>query len=164
MTTIAVDLRTKQMASDSRVTCGDSFYETDKIFECEDGSLIGFCGGLADALLFVEWMKAGAVRSERPSYAESTFKALVLNHEGLASWGSDCVRMPMRGREFYAMGSGGQAAMGAMYAGAEIGHAIKIATLCDENSGGAVIVKQYAPRDPAKPAEKPKARRARSRN
>lgn len=156
MTTIVADLRTNQMAADSRVTSGNAFYESQKLFESPDGALIGVAGSMNDALLFVEWYQAGADRTQRPVWESDEFEALVLNEAGLARWNKDCMRLPVKGRQFYAIGSGGYAAMGAIYAGADLVEAIKIAAKCDLGTGGQVVIKELAshPRAKARRAEK----------
>lgn len=146
MTTIAVDVRAGKMASDSRISCGDAHYESDKLFVCPDGSLIGIAGYLIDAKRFVRWMQDGADENAKPQFADDYFTALVLNASGLSKWDSNCIEIPMNNASFYAIGSGGHVAMGAMHAGASVERAIEIAGLCDSGTGGATVVKEFKPK------------------
>jgi ATP-dependent protease HslVU (ClpYQ) peptidase subunit len=143
MTTVAVDLDTMEMACDSRCTSGDPDFSTQKIFKSPDGTLIGFAGNVNDALNFVEWYQAGADRSNKPEFTEKgSFSALTLNKEGCSTWDNDCMRIAMCSR-FYAIGSGGMAAMTARHLGKSIEECVQIACIIDSQSGGPVIVQEY---------------------
>jgi ATP-dependent protease HslVU (ClpYQ) peptidase subunit len=143
MTTVAVDLDRMAMACDSRCTSGDPDFSTQKIYKSPDGTLIGFAGNVNDALIFVEWFQAGADRSNKPEFTEKgSFSALTLNKDGCSTWDNDCMRIAMCSR-FYAIGSGGMAAMTARHCGKSIEECVHIACLMDSQSGGPVIVQEY---------------------
>ena len=65
--------------------------------------------------------------------------ALVLSREGLFYWASNLVPEPIE-RGFHAIGSGGNAALGALLAGAQVKRAVEIATEVDTSSGGEVVL------------------------
>lgn len=142
MTTIAVDLDRQAMASDSRCTSGDPDFATKKIYKAKDGTLIGYAGTVVDGIRFCEWIQAGADRSALPTFNEADFSALTLNKDGCLTWDYNCVPMEMRSR-FYAIGSGGMAAMTAHFLGYTLEDSVDIACQIDSKSGAPIVVEFY---------------------
>lgn len=136
MTTIAADARKGCMACDSMTSTGDSWWPSTKVYRVPD-ALIGGAGEAAAVRQFVSWYADGQ-RSPRPKIAD-TFCALVLTKEGLFYWASNLVPEPIE-RGFHAIGSGGNAALGALLAGAAVQKAVQIACEVDTSSGGEVFV------------------------
>lgn len=136
MTTIAADAKRGLMACDSMASTADSWWPTTKVHRTPD-ALIGGAGETAAIRLFVAWYKDGQ-RLPKPKLPD-TFCCLVLNGEGLYYWASNLVPEPIE-RGFHAIGSGGNAALGAMLAGANVKKAVEIATQVDTGSGGEVIL------------------------
>jgi hypothetical protein len=136
MTTIASDAKRGLMAADSMTSTSDSWWPSTKIHRVE-GALIGGAGEAASIRQFVTWYSDGQ-RMPKPKIADN-FCALVLNAEGLFYWASNLVPEPIE-RGFHAIGSGGNAALGALLAGANVKRAVEIACLVDTGSGGEVVL------------------------
>lgn len=114
------------MAADSQVTSGNRKSHTLKIYKV-DGDIIGFCGGLEDGLLFVDWYKH---KGDKPSMEED-FGALVLCKDGtMFEYGSKLVKSEIK-EPFASIGSGSDIAIGAMEMGADPKQAVKIAAKWD---------------------------------
>ncbi len=124
MTCIAV--RNGVMAADSQVTHQSLRTAGEKLFQVGD-DLVGICGDLTAALVFVDWYADR--ESRRPDLTqENEFEALVLTGEGLTYWTANLRPQTIR-QEFYAIGSGSHLAIGAMARGASAKQAVLIA--CD---------------------------------
>lgn len=124
MTTIAMNK--DMMAGDSQVTSGNRKSRTQKIHKV-DGDIIGFCGGLEDGLLFVDWYKH---KGDKPPIDED-FGALVLTKSGeMYEYGSKLVKAEIK-EPFASIGSGSDIAIGAMEMGANPRDAVKIAAKWD---------------------------------
>ena len=124
------------MVSDSKVTLegqrGDSMYEAQKIQE-KNGELIG-CAGTNDHIeVFMKWY--GSKRKKPILPKDADFEALILKKDGRLvlydeTFSYDAIKNP-----FYAIGSGGSAALGALHMGATLEQAIEIACKIDPASG-----------------------------
>lgn len=136
MTTIAADARKGLMACDSMTSTGDSWWPSTKVHRVAD-ALIGGAGEAASIRQFASWYADGQ-RSPKPKIGDN-FCALVLSREGLFYWASNLVPEPIE-RGFHAIGSGGNAALGALLAGAQVKRAVEIATEVDTSSGGEVVL------------------------
>lgn len=135
MTTIAADSRRGLMASDSMASTSDAWWPCTKIHRVP-GALIGGAGDVSAVRQFVAWYGDGQ-RLPKPKIPDS-FCALVLTPEGLSYWASNLDPVPIE-RGFHAIGSGGNAALGAMLAGANVQKAVQIACQVDTASGGEVV-------------------------
>lgn len=139
MTTVAV--RGGFMAADTQATDGGGIKctKTQKIFVAND-CVIGICGALFDALVFVEWFK-DPKKNRKPCLSnEADFLALVLRPDRRVElWTANLVPNEVT-EDYYAIGSGGAVAMGAMYCGATAEKAVEAAIKWDGNTGGTVIV------------------------
>lgn len=135
MTTIAAT-RTK-MVSDSQVTMegasGDRKYQAQKIQVHPNGDLVGCAGANEQIEAFMKWY---GTKKKKPQFPKDTdFEALILTKKGqLIAYDETLSRDVLVG-DFYAVGSGGSAALGALYAGATIESAVEIATRIDPYSG-----------------------------
>jgi len=136
MTTIAADAKRGLMAADSMTSTSDSWWPSTKVHRAGD-ALIGGAGEAAVIRQFVAWYSDGQ-RLPKPRLSD-TFCALVLNPDGLFYWASNLVPEPIE-RGYHAIGSGGNAALGAMLAGANVKKAVEIATQVDTGSGGEVVL------------------------
>lgn len=124
------------MACDSMTSTGDAWWPSTKVYRT-GATLIGGAGEAAAVRQFVTWYADGQ-RSPKPKIAD-TFCALVLDKDGLFYWASNLVPEPIE-RGFHAIGTGGNAALGAMLAGANCKRAVEIACEVDTSSGGEVIL------------------------
>jgi hypothetical protein len=141
MTTICADAPRGMMACDSMTSTSDSWWPSTKVYRAGD-ALIGGAGEAASVRQFVTWYADGQ-RLPRPKIADN-FCALVLSKEGLSYWASNLVPEPIE-RGFHAIGSGGNAALGAMLAGANAKRAVEIACEVDTSSGGEVVLHKLKP-------------------
>lgn len=134
MTTIAANR--DRMVSDSKVTMegghGDRVYQAQKIVIYK-GDLIGCAGANEQIEAFLKWY---GTKKKKPQFPRDTdFEALVLTKEGrLLAYDETLSRDVVTG-DFYAIGSGGSAALGALYAGVSIETAVEIACRIDPHSG-----------------------------
>lgn len=135
MTTVAADWKRGLMACDSMTSTVDAWWPSTKVYRV-DGALIGGAGEASSIRSFVAWYADGQ-RLPKPKLGN--FCALVLNADGLFYWASDLVAEPIE-RGFHAIGSGGNAALGAMLAGANVQKAVQIACQVDTSSGGDVVL------------------------
>jgi hypothetical protein len=124
------------MACDSMTSTSDAWWPSTKVHRTSD-ALIGGAGESAAIRQFVAWYSDGQ-RVPKPKLPDS-FCVLVLTGEGLFYWASNLVPEPIE-RGFHAIGSGGNAALGAMLAGANVKKAVEIATTVDPGSGGEVVL------------------------
>lgn len=135
MTTIVANR--EAMASDQRLTGGPMF-KAQKIQRIR-GSLYGGCGNWEQVLKMFEWFRNPDMRPEWKF--EPEFEIIQLSPQGLFLWGSEMVAMQIT-QGFYACGSGGHYAMGALENGADLKTAIRIASKYDEATGhGVQLVK-----------------------
>ncbi len=122
MTIIAY--RAGVMAADTCVT--DSFITNGVKLYKKQGHIIGFCGEVAQALVFVDWF-FNQKKNRKPDLASETgWEAMVLNKDGVTTWDRSLRPIPMDDH-FYAVGSGSLLAMGAMEHGASASQAVAIA-------------------------------------
>lgn len=129
MTTIVANR--KGMAADMRAAGAGAVFKTAKLHRV-NGSIIGFCGSIEQALQFIEWRRHP---DTKPTFNEPDFIAIELTADGrLVWWGSEMVAVPIED-DHYAVGSGAAYALGAMAAGATVKKAIQIAATYDANTG-----------------------------
>ena len=141
MTTIACNLF--EMAADTRVSIHDPVKESIVVFpstkiERINNALIGSSGDFQAGVRFHDWMRAGQPR-KKPRLCKD-FRALMLKADGI--WtieGPDDTWMRVDS-EFYAIGSGGKVAIGALKFGASPKDAVEAAKEWDAWSGGKVTV------------------------
>ena len=60
MTTIAIDLKKRIVAADSKCSWGEKSYSIHKIFQLPNGTVIAFAGYTTAAMMFVRWYSEGA--------------------------------------------------------------------------------------------------------
>lgn len=162
MTTVVVDTQRMAIASDSQCT-GHTTFETQKIFTLDDGTLVGICGIVNDALKFVDWVRRGCDMAAIPTFS-GDFEAMTVGANGVHCWDGACMAISVTGR-YFSMGSGSRYALGALHCGRTIEEAIAVAAALDPGTGGTIVSKTYkaiAPRavPRRKPAPKPAAKPA----
>lgn len=142
MTTIAFDGKT--MACDTRVTCGDTFYNTDtKIYENDD-YVMGVAGDAGVGTMLVQVSNILAMRTY-----EYNFQAIVYEKHTRhvfyvsfdKSWESNSYVVPIVD-SYFAVGSGADFARAAMECGYSAQGAVAVASKFDMNTGGRIITKQ----------------------
>ena len=137
MTTVAY--RDGVMACDSLLTGGFKSVIKDKVIKGRDAT-VGFCGDAIAAYSSAMYL-AGEVQDRPAASSKDDVLFLVYRDGDLFLADSELRELPLDGNKFYAIGSGEQAAMTAMYMGASATEAVKMAIKVDENSGGRV--KEY---------------------
>jgi ATP-dependent protease HslVU (ClpYQ) peptidase subunit len=128
MTTVAADARKGVMVADTMVSDGDVKSKMTKIIRHGD-ELIGVAGELCQVEPWLKWYRSG-MRGRKPR--SGTFSALVLGPSGLAHYeGTDKTTVE---QEFFAIGSGGKAALALMHAGHSCQESVEVTCLVDANS------------------------------
>lgn len=141
MTTIAY--RAGVLAADSRVSItteggGDRFFDRSKKLIRKGNAIIALAGESSPGMVFAAWYGSGKKPPSRLIDGGADFTALVLTPKGLFEYDAYCE--PERvDEEFYAIGSGAKAALGAMHMGASAIQAIEIAMKIDPSTGGRVM-------------------------
>ena len=133
MTTIAWDGKT--LAADT--LCAGSFRMQNvvKIFKVKK-DLVGFSGDMQEGYSFLEWYKAGCKPDEKPTITGS-FSGIVVRGSRCYWVESNLIPAEVHdGR--YALGTGSDFAMAAMYCGKTAKEAVEIAIYFDVHSGGEV--------------------------
>ena len=136
MTTIAY--RSGVLAGDSQAT-DDQLWQTNKIHRLSTSAgklLVGFAGDTFAALVFIEWLKND--QSRKPDISNEDFEAIVVAETGRVTiWNQSLIPWSPEGK-FFAIGSGGKVAMGAMHAGKGAMEAVRIACKVDPYTRGPV--------------------------
>lgn len=141
MTTIVADARAAIMACDSRVQIDGQWWPGTKIYRVGD-MLIGGAGDTAAINKAIEWLRKG--RKGPPPKQPDEFCLLSLGPGGVRYWSHKLDSEPVD-RGFHAIGSGGNAALGAMLHGASAKEAVEIAREVDTATGGDVVVIALGP-------------------
>lgn len=131
------------ICTDGRVMAGDTQIDDDgskgvapKIFKTKK-AIIGIAGDYKHALRFVKWYNDRRRRKPGP---DDNFEAIVYTSKhGLSYWDSDLEPQPIHD-EYYAIGSGREAALGAMAVGASPEEAAEAACKVNTYCGGKVDV------------------------
>lgn len=139
MTTIATD--GKSMAGDGQETHSNgtiTALNMQKVRRLPDGSIIGICGDVVDALQFVKWLSDGGVK---PKFARP-FEALVISKrdDNALFYYYTPNLFPIPTEAPVAIGHGMQFALAAMDCGRSPMEAVKVAIGRDAWTGGQVTV------------------------
>ena len=145
MTTIAWD--GKAMAADRQAATGNTPHvshggKIKRITFNGVDALIGRCGTIASAMQVVDWLAAGANPANKPeisSAEDDSFSLLLATAKGVYYFATGTIPVFI-GRRPWAIGSGGDYALGAMEAGADARKAVQIACKLDINSGMGIDV------------------------
>lgn len=130
-----VAVRDGIMAADTIGVLGGVKFRSPKLYRRDD-TIIGVTGNTADGQLFVDWYFDGADHSKIPETINRNdagehpeFFALVLTPDGFEYWDHFYVADRDIGKhnEFMAIGKGSEAAMGAMWMGADAIRAVEAA-------------------------------------
>jgi hypothetical protein len=157
MTTIACDRLV--MSSDSLTLDDNGTYPSPKIVRIRK-SLFGFAGDADLIEQAVKWLKTKA-RSDRtrPVFQpDAEFVGLELRGDRRGEpghiflWYAGLMPIP-NGRQFYAIGSGGVAAMAAMLCNKTTREAVAVAAECDPNTGGEIVTEELWPKSPKAPRQ-----------
>lgn len=125
-----------RLVSDSKIIMykkdkDDTFYEGPKLFRKGD-AIIGTAGSHILGEVFIKWY---GTKKKKPNFGpKADFEALVVTKDGLYHYDEDLSGGKVN-REWFAIGSGSFAALGALYAGKTPEEAVEIACQVDPYSG-----------------------------
>jgi hypothetical protein len=136
MTTIAGDAKKGVMVCDSRTQIDGQWWPCTKVHRVGEW-LVGGAGDSGTIRRFIKWFENGR-KTPHPKMPDN-FCMLSLGPDGLIYWSAAMIPEPIE-RGFHAIGSGGNAALGAMMNGADCKRAVEIACLIDTGTGGEVVV------------------------
>lgn len=145
MTCVAV--RAGIMAADTQSTFSNMKSIVPKLARFPD-MIIGGAGTVTDRNVLIEWYVQGANRSDPPRFTvygeKPDVNLLVLYRDGTVRYVDHWLNNREIKEAFFAIGSGCEAAMGAMYMGADARRAVEIAALVDVNTGGPIETMFFA--------------------
>lgn len=161
MTTIAY--KDGVMASDSRCTyddwtlgkCVKLYRAKSKVDPVKGDVVVGTAGHSSAALLFLDWLEVGGEPRlhDRGVNEMTEFECLIMHKSGL--WIADRLcRLELLEEEFWAAGSGRQAALSAMHCGKSAVDAVRMAIRLDPFSGGRVVTMTLVPDPPKQKAKR----------
>lgn len=148
MTTIAY--KNGVIAADSCVSLqteagGSRKFKCEKLYRKTIGKgrskrqvIIALAGESFPGLMFLDWYGSGKEPPTQLIDGQADFTALVLTNEGLFEADAYC-RPDKIIDQFYAVGSGAKAALGAMHAGASAKRAVEIACLIDPYTAPPIV-------------------------
>jgi ATP-dependent protease HslVU (ClpYQ) peptidase subunit len=127
------------MAAESRGTSGDIIRgKVQKLFQLDDGRVVGIAGDVGYEAEFLAWLDDGARLEKKPDFSgAASFCAIVGSLSGFVVYGKE-LRCQEIGADFYAIGSGNEIALGAMSYGATARQAVECACKFDVYSGGEI--------------------------
>lgn len=127
------------MACDSQCS-GDGMANcsVQKVWRIGDG-LVGVVGAYSLAVMFIRHLKAWEETGEWPEHKPDMegVAALMLSPDGIYRFDQSAYPWKIEDKA-YALGTGGQAALGAFYAGASLRDCVKIAAKLDTGTGGRI--------------------------
>lgn len=132
------------IAADSRCTyegeaAGTQVFKCEKLFRKtvptldrtdQEEVILATQGETFSGMVFVDWFGTGKDMPELLVHGEADFTVLILRKDGLYEVDRWCRPIKVL-EEFYAVGSGSKAAMGAMHMGASAARAVEIACRID---------------------------------
>lgn len=138
MTVIAFDGRT--LAADKAATWAGFRNTVTKIYRVRDG-MVALCGDGDCALELLQWFRDGRVIADWPKAQrekDERGSAVFIDKEGLC-WTYDKTPHPQHNEQrFYAIGSGRDYALAAMYLGHDARRAVEVACALDIHCGNGI--------------------------
>ncbi len=139
MTVIAANR--EMMAGDTRSTHDEIVVGTHRKVHVVRDMLVGYAGCMDSGIMFLGWCKRGMGSRGKPGDLTPEFTGLILDESGLYEYKGFLVPILIE-RDFWAIGSGAQAALGAMRMGADPAEAVEIACAIDLHSAGPITVER----------------------
>ncbi len=139
MTVIAANR--EMMAGDTQCIHDDRVVSTHRKVHVVRDMLVGYAWSVDCGIEFLEWCKRGMGSRGKPGGLSDEFTGLLLNENGIYEYKGPLVPIRVEG-DVWAIGSGAQAAMGAMYMGADPEEAVQIACAIDPYCGGPITVER----------------------
>lgn len=145
-----VDRKEKIMVSDRQGSADNHAFRVKKIHRINKDIITGFSGIVEAGICFICWYeeqdkkKKGLQYDEKQEYPRTdSFSALVLHKNGQCSWyGQYGYPVDVQDR-YFGIGSGSDFALGAVYAGATLQEAIRIASKLDRSTGFGIQVEGF---------------------
>lgn len=137
MTVIAANR--EMMVGDTECIHDDRVVSTHRKVHIVRDMVVGYAGCMDCGIEFLDWCKRGMSSRGKPRDLTLEFTGLILNEGGLVLIQSPLVPIRVEG-DVWAIGSGAQAALGAMLMGAAPDEAVQIACAIDPYCGGPVTV------------------------
>lgn len=130
-----------RMVADSKTTIpsADLVYPSTKIFRAK-GAIVGACGDNGDCVRFIQWAQDNF--KGRPEFTfqkdsdEDSIVGLMLNKEGIHIFAPSYPAPELINADFFAIGSGADAATVAMLLGKTPEEAVELACKVDEQNSG----------------------------
>lgn len=137
MTTIAY--KQGVLAADKQGTCNGSPSGASYKVICTDDAVFAITGTLNKGLAFINWLTDGDENSKPPKLKGTLVLQMDKKTGKACLWEAGNVALPVEDK-YYATGSGGDIALGAMYMGATPEEAVKAAIKHDISTGLGVQV------------------------
>jgi hypothetical protein len=145
LTTIAYHKASGQLAGDKLFNICNTPVSATKIFHDKNtGLLFAASGGVDNANLFYDWIKSGRPDDRKPvmNLDRGGFSGMIIEDGEIYRYEAGLFPQKLD-VPFWAMGSGGDYAFGAMEMGADAVKAVEVATKFDINTGMGVDVLHY---------------------
>lgn len=141
MTTIAY--KDGVMASDAALNSGDTCVGgVSKSARRDDGALCGGSGDTSRIRAILTWFLAGEDAKNKPDFGtDNDVQALIVRPDGAIEW-HDNIGFTSVVAPFFAIGSGRDFALAAMYCGASAERAVECAAVFDKHTSGPVTVRK----------------------
>ena len=140
MTTIAY--KDGILAFDSRITGGSTIHGWMTKGITTKTHIVAAAGAAQDIQAFFDWFEAGGLQADKTKFGlvdrEVDIVALAVDKKGKVTIYEDRVYPTQIDSLFYAAGSGGDVALGALGAGASAVEAVRIAAKFDSATGGPI--------------------------
>lgn len=158
MTTVAY--RNGALAADTQMTDGTTKSAGRKIiYVREKRAWIGVAGAVCDCQKFIRFFSDEEDADEMDD--DDDYTALVMHDDGrVECWTSDLKKDQLEPGAFYAIGSGGPVALGAMHMGADARRAVEVSMVVDLHTGGEVTVAKMGSKRLARFKPRPVGRKA----
>lgn len=134
MTTVVSNL--DSIAADSLAVLDGTRSSIKKLIRGPEGSVFGIAGAVTQCLAVVDYINGGE-KGEAPDSLDDVI-VLWLRRDGLFLLDGSAKPQPVL-ELFTAIGTGAQAALGAMHMGADPTEAVRVAAKIDVNTGGRVV-------------------------
>jgi ATP-dependent protease HslVU (ClpYQ) peptidase subunit len=131
----------EMVAGDTLVVHDDRTVSTHKKVHVVRDMVVGYAGCLDSGVRFLGWVKRGMGSRGKPNDLSDQFTGLVLDEDGIYEYRFQLVSIRVEG-DCWAIGSGAQAALGAMFMGADPREAAEVACAIDPFCGGPVTVER----------------------
>src|SRR3712207_4523317 len=123
------------MAGDTQCIHEDRLVSTHQKVHVVRDMIVGYATCVASGIEFLGWVERGKGSRGKPGGLSEEFTGLLLDESGIYEYRYQLVPMRIEG-DCWAIGSGAQAAMGAMLMGADPEEAVQVACAIDPYCGG----------------------------